>query len=243
MITVEQKITMEEKSVDVTTALNEICAPVYTKIEGDALFVSVERLGIKLMIETESKRALMSRPTYSVRLVKGEFSDAARMAAGLSWAGVQRTVLSFALDKIENVATINTVKEPMRKKAQLEIAKSIAEKFYGVAAHNRLRAAVKLLVGEDEHVHAAAWLRDIIENGYLTRGQLIEYGVEGHIVETVVWLGESPDDSDREDYICRIMRNPIAKKIKSAEYITLLANSSDPEVKAVCLKQLALLIR
>ncbi len=68
----------------------------------------------------------------------------------------------------------------------------------------------------DEKETAAALLHDVIEDTNITAEALIDEGIPGDVVNTVVILTKKPDE-DYFTYIRRVSADPTAKKIKLAD--------------------------
>jgi (p)ppGpp synthase/HD superfamily hydrolase len=63
---------------------------------------------------------------------------------------------------------------------------------------------------------AAAWLHDVLEDTDVTAQELLEAGVLPDVVDVVVLLTRTPDQTP-DDYYARIRRNPIARRVKLAD--------------------------
>lgn len=83
--------------------------------------------------------------------------------------------------------------------------------------------ALRLMVGfQDEHCRMAAVLHDVVEDTEVTLEELVEKGLPAPVAEAVELLTHKPEDS-YEDYVARLGKNRIARKVKLAD---LMDNSN-----------------
>lgn len=98
--------------------------------------------------------------------------------------------------------------------------------------------AVADRVKGDDIAEAIAWLHDTLEDTGLTVKELIEAKFPQQVIDAVILLTKT-DDMDYNQYLLRLKKDTLAKKVKIAD---LLANlSDDPSDKQIVKYSKALL--
>ena len=123
--------------------------------------------------------------------------------------------------------------DPMRTHFTI-LAESIASHAHngqfrrdGVTPYiNHPRAVVELLKDHfyNDHIIAAAWLHDVLEDTPMTAQELLKLGMGSEVVYLVKLLTKDPDD-DYLAYLQRIKSNRNARLIKIADMLSNLCDS------------------
>jgi (p)ppGpp synthase/HD superfamily hydrolase len=69
---------------------------------------------------------------------------------------------------------------------------------------------------KDEHERMAAVLHDVIEDTDVTLDDLTALGCPADVLEAITALSKNPGET-REDYLARVMANPLALVVKRAD--------------------------
>ena len=91
-------------------------------------------------------------------------------------------------------------------------------------AHPRRVAESLAAHGYPEHVIAAGWLHDVLEDSLVTAETLRAAGIDGRTVEVVALLTRS-SDVEPADYYARIREDSDAQAVKRAD----IRDNADPE--------------
>jgi (p)ppGpp synthase/HD superfamily hydrolase len=67
-----------------------------------------------------------------------------------------------------------------------------------------------------DHAQMAAVLHDVVEDTPVTAADLLAAGCPPHVVDTVVALSHLPGES-QEDYLTRVVADPVAVEVKRAD--------------------------
>jgi len=84
--------------------------------------------------------------------------------------------------------------------------------------------AVAGRVAGDPVAEAIAWLHDVLEDTSVTAQDLLSSGLPVEVVKRVELLTKS-GDSEYEDYLGRIKRDPVARRVKVADMLANLGDS------------------
>ncbi len=78
-------------------------------------------------------------------------------------------------------------------------------------------AVVALLAGESDEVLATAWLHDVLEDTPIGYHDLRMAGIPREVREAVVALTKDSKHGEYQEYLERVKRNEIARKVKIAD--------------------------
>ncbi len=88
---------------------------------------------------------------------------------------------------------------------------------------NHPEAVVERVIGDAE-AESVAWLHDTIEDTVETANSLREQGVAESVIEAVATMTHRKGES-YQNYLERVARNPLARKVKIADMLANLADS------------------